>query len=374
MRRRTFLQASSAALALASLRPRVVLGQPGGSEETLAVIWLRGGWDSLSAFVPRDSAPYRQARPNLAVPRPLELEGALGLHPALAPLSELYQAGRMAVVPCAGLTSDTRSHFQATAWMEGGIPGRSATTGWLARALSELCRDPEGLPAVALGWPGQALQGFERTLVLDDLEELDFRLAREELAARLMDPPSLQALKMLRLVRRVADLPGRSQVEYPETDFGWQLSQAARLIRCTELSVRVVTVDLDGWDTHAYQPEPLKDLLAELAGGLRAFHDDLQDRSVTTVVMSEFGRQLPENGSQGTEHGRGAAMLVLGPGIRGGLYGEWPDLSGCTDLPVTVDYRLVLAELLERRLGCRAIQGIFPDFGDYRPLGLATVK
>ncbi len=371
MRRRTFLQASSAALALASLRPRVVLGQPGAPGEVLVVVWLRGGWDSLSAFVPRDCGPYRQGRPNLAVLRPLELEGPLGLHPALAPLRELYQAGRLAVVPAAGLVSDTRSHFQATTWMEGGIPGRSATTGWLARALRELCQDSDSLPALALGWPAQALQGFERTLVLQDLDELDFSLEREELASRLMDPPSLQALNMLRLVRRVADRPGAFQVEYPETDFGWQLSQAARLIRCPELSVRVVTVDLDGWDTHAYQPEPLNELLAELAGGLRAFHDDLQDRPVTTLVMSEFGRQLAENGSQGTEHGRGGAMLALGPGIRGGVYGQWPDLQGCTELPVTVDFRQVLAELLERRLGCQTIERIFPDFGEYRRLGLA---
>ncbi|GMU53696.1 MAG: hypothetical protein AMXMBFR33_28420 [Candidatus Xenobia bacterium] len=372
MRRRTFLQASSAALALAALRPRVVLGQPRAAGEVLVVIWLRGGWDSLSAFVPRDSAPYRQARPNLAVPRPLELEGPLGLHPALAPLSELYQAGRMAVVPAAGLASDTRSHFQATAWMEGGIPGRSAATGWLARTLRELCHEPDGIPALAMGWPGQALQGYERALVLDDLDELDFSLDREDLAARLMDPPSQQALKLLRLVRRVADRPDSSRVDYPESDFGWQLSQAARLIRCPELSVRVVTLDLDGWDTHAYQPEPLKELLAELAGGLRAFHDDLQERPVTTVVMSEFGRQLAENGSQGTEHGRGGAMLALGPGIRGGLYGDWPDLTGCTDLPVTVDFRLVLAELLQRRLGCQALERIFPGFGSFQPLGLAT--
>jgi uncharacterized protein (DUF1501 family) len=65
-------------------------------------------------------------------------------------------------------------------------------------------------------------------------------------------------------------------------------------------------------------------------------------------------------------------MLALGPGIRGGLYGDWPDLTGCTDLPVTVDFRLVLAELLQRRLGCQALEGIFPGFGSYQPLGLAT--
>jgi uncharacterized protein (DUF1501 family) len=89
---------------------------------------------------------------------------------------------------------------------------------------------------------------------------------------------------------------------------------------------------------------------------------------VTVVVMSEFGRRITPNLSQGTDHGRGTAMLLLGGGIRGGkVYGRWPGLApeqldNHGNLPVTTDYRHVLAEVVERRLKNAAVPKVFPDF------------
>lgn len=39
------------------------------------------------------------------------------------------------------------------------------------------------------------------------------------------------------------------------------------------------------------------------------------------VVNGEFGRQLVDNGGNGTDHGRGNDMLVIGEPVAGGLYG-----------------------------------------------------
>lgn len=342
--------------------------------DVLVVISLRGGWDSLSAFVPQDDPIYHAARPNLAVTEALDFSRHLGLHPALAPLLEIYQASRLAVVPSAGLFQESRSHFQATAWMEGGRPGRAAASGWLSRWLHQLELEPGGFPALSLGFPSQSLQGFPRTVALDDLDELSFRLLREDLAPSLLDEPSRHALEALTLARRVAERPECSEVEYPDTDFGWQLSEAARMIRCPELGVRVVTLELEGWDTHSDQCDVLESLFTDLSEGLRAFSEDTANSPVTTVVMSEFGRTVAENASLGTDHGRGSAMLVMGDGVRGGLYGPWPGLEGREDLEVTVDYRSVLGELLTQRLGCARLQAVFPDWDDYRPLGLASPK
>ena len=44
--------------------------------------------------------------------------------------------------------------------------------------------------------------------------------------------------------------------------------------------------------------------------------------------MTEFGRTVRENGSGGTDHGTGGAMLVAGGNIKGGrAIGGWPGLG-----------------------------------------------
>ena len=92
--------------------------------------------------------------------------------------------------------------------------------------------------------------------------------------------------------------------------------------------------------------------------------------------MSEFGRRVAENGSGGTDHGHGSCMFVLGSGILGGrVYGTWPTLAGEAlygpgDLALTTDYRDVLAELVETRLGNPGLSEVFPGYTPTR-LGLA---
>jgi uncharacterized protein (DUF1501 family) len=142
-------------------------------------------------------------------------------------------------------------------------------------------------------------------------------------------------------------------------------------------------VDLDGWDTHAAQGRatgPMPDLLAELAKGLTAFHTDLGDRMqrITLVTMTEFGRRVKDNASGGTDHGHGSFMFLLGGGIEGGrVYGDWPGLApdrlvGPGDLAITTDYRTVLAEVVERRLGNARLADVFPGFTPPAYLGVCS--
>ena len=105
--------------------------------------------------------------------------------------------------------------------------------------------------------------------------------------------------------------------------------------------------------------------------GLAAFDADLagyRDR-VTTIVMTEFGRRLYENGSAGTDHGRGFAFFALGEQINGGaIHGEWPGLKEEPSLPgpggmeVRFDYRSVLAEVLSHATTGAQASKVFPDF------------
>ena len=92
----------------------------------------------------------------------------------------------------------------------------------------------------------------------------------------------------------------------------------------------------------------------ELSRALGAFRADLVARGieqrVSTLVFSEFGRRVAENGSAGTDHGAGGLMMAMGSGVRGGLASEWPgcrpqDSSrqqpGPGNLKVPTDYRSV---------------------------------
>ena len=153
------------------------------------------------------------------------------------------------------------------------------------------------------------------------------------------------------------------------------------------MGLKVATVDLGGWDTHAGQiagtatTGHFAGLLSTLSTGLYAFYSDLAAEAtnyidrVTIVVMSEFGRRLRENSDNGTDHGHGSMMLMLGGKVNGGLRGTWPGLHpdqlyDAADLAVTVDYRRVLSEILIRRMETPKLGQIFPHYANHQPLDL----
>lgn len=374
MRRRSFLQAFSllagvrlSGLAWASPTP--------ARNQRLVVLSLRGGWDALNVVVPggADQKAYLQARPNLGLRRSLRLDDHFGLHPVLRRLHGIWGEGRLAVVLATGLSNwQTRSHFESIARMESA--SQSGGDGWLGRYLNTL--QASDFAGLALGNPSLALQGYAGTLTLESLADLDFRLPREDLLLRLYgEGPAGRALEALRLGRRLAGR--KTSGVYPETDFGASLQEAARMLRAPELGARALTLELEGWDTHVGQAGRLEALLQELDEGLGAFAQDLQGQGVTVVVMSEFGRRLAENAAGGTDHGHASAMLVLGDGVKGGIYGRWPGLAkhqlyDFQDLQVTCDYRRVLWEVLSVGMGCRQASTVFPEAGTLETLGFMT--
>ena len=372
MLRRSFLQ--GCALLAGARLSGLAWASPPRVAERVVVISLRGGWDSLNVVVPRagqDQRLYLQARPTLGLKKSLDLNGAFGLNPALRRLHRIWKDQQLAVVLATGLTGlQTRSHFESIASMESGAPSRRE--GWLARYLNNLS-DTHGFAGLAVGAPSLALQGYAGTLTLDSLADLDFRLPREDLLLRLYAEDSAgQALQALRLGRRLAHSLVR---EYPESDFGYSLREAARMLRCPELGVRALTLELDGWDTHIEQADSFEALLTDLDEGLGTFMEDMQHQRVTVVVMSEFGRRLAENGGEGTDHGHGSTMLVLGESVRGGVYGQWPGLAkeqlfDLEDLQVTCDYRRVLWEVLSS--SGSDPEKVFPGCGRLDPLGFMT--
>lgn len=413
--RREFLVGCSAAIAAMSgaQLSNLALAAPGVvGGPALVVLFLRGGWDTLSVLVPLDGPDrglYEAARPGLKLPRSgagaaRPLDAQFGLHPALAPLQELYSARQLAFVTATGMPTGTRSHFDAQEFMELGTSGeRPESVGWLTRHLASAPGAAAGLnllsPALSLGTsPAASLRGRLDTLAfsgVDDFRLDDDRQERERLHGAISQlyqgdswlhragQETVRALKVISGAGLEQYRPGGGAT-YPDSELGHSLASVAQMLRAG-LGVRVATVDFGGWDTHEYQGDGgqghLAELLLDLGQSLHAFWTDLSaarglTQRVTLVAMSEFGRRLQQNASGGTDHGHGGAMLLLGGGVRGGrIYGRWPGLReeqlyDRADLAVTTDYRQVLAELLTGPLGNPHLDTVFPGFRMGQALGV----
>ncbi len=145
------------------------------------------------------------------------------------------------------------------------------------------------------------------------------------------------------------------------------------------MGTEVVAIDYGSWDMHTdlgtLQWGGMQSMLKGFASALSAFLTDVSDlgEKVTVVTISEFGRRAGENGGGGLDHGWGNMMLLAGGGVMGGqYYGTWPGLEASAlaegDLAVTTDYRNVLGEVVNKRLG-RSVAQVFPGLS-YAPLDL----
>ncbi|MBK8990100.1 MAG: DUF1501 domain-containing protein [Chloroflexi bacterium] len=382
--------------------PRLAFAPPqtNARGDVLLVLFLRGAADALNMVAPHGEEAYYRARPTLAIARPdhssvnsrervIDLDGFFGLHPALRPLLNAWQTGHLAIVHACGAPDESRSHFKAMALMERGVADeRGPASGWINRHLAShntgnnspiraiglgetLPRSLYGaVPAtamhsiVAFHLSGDAQRARQMTAVLRDLY-----WQKDELGV--MGRETLAAINTLEKLDPARYLPQGGGL-YPESDFGYSLRQIAMLIKA-DAGLEVAAVDLGGWDTHFGQGGSnglMAGLLADLGQGLAAFHADLLDYMghISVVVMSEFGRRVFENASLGTDHGHGGMMMLLGGHVAGGqVLGDWPGLEGGSlfgpgDLMVTTDYRDVLAEVIQIRLGNTAVDQVFPHY------------
>ncbi|GAB5602310.1 DUF1501 domain-containing protein [Thermus sp. FJN-A] len=364
MDRREFVKGGLLGLALSqapTLFWRTALAA-GAGEKILVVVQLSGGNDQLNTLVPYRQALYYRLRPRLAVSAQevLDLNGRLGLHPALRPLMPLYEAGALALIPQVGYPNPSRSHFVSMAVWHTADPERKASSGWLGRLLDQgadpLCETYLGAStplaltgSQALAPSVEGLEGFELRLP---------RPLRTRWEEALLRPRQGEAEEVrqafLRLKATLAQV-GRARgvknrVGYPNHPFGRALADVARMI-AAELPTRVFYVSLGSFDTHADQPRRHEELLGLLAQGLAAFYQEMRylgrEREVLVLGFSEFGRRVQENASYGTDHGKGGLMFALGP-VKGGVLGSEPDLEDLDegDLRFQLDLRAVYAAAL----------------------------
>lgn len=398
--RRRFLQMgsmSAAAAALPAWMPEVRLAPSQNSTRDIIVsVFMRGGADGLTLVVPFGDPAYYTGRPTIAVPRPdagsrnrgTALDNYFMLPPAMSALLPAYRAGHLVPIHAAGQRYTTsRSHFEAERYLEQGKPDDYLIeSGWLARHLATSQAMDASAPlravSVTYGMP-RTLQGAPKSLPIPGPQWYNLNTPNELSLQRLyggawapMRDAALDGLGTVNVLRGLdfTNYRPANGATYGSNNFGNALRAIAVMIR-GEIGLEAAHVDYGGWDTHAQQGSlegVMANLMTEFSQGLAAFWQDImqgpQSLRVTLVVATEFGRNALENGSMGTDHGRGGVMFAMGQAVTGGrVIAEWPGLSRDVledriDMRVTTDTRDILAELVQKRLGNPNQSVIFPNY------------
>ena len=417
--RRQFVKGGAAAFTLTYAAPEIltdVAQAQGGTSRNLVILNLSGGNDSLSMLVPYNDASYYARRPNIAIPASNVLQVgtdssrvALGLHPRLTGLKQVFDRGALALIQRTGYPNQSRSHFLGTDIWSSADPTNPASNGWVGRYLDSL---PSPVDAL-VGWnttrdlprvlqankvsvpaiPNPATYAFSSPNT--GAEAVAERAAALRINSHVpVDNPELAfvyanaqaAMNTLDRVATVASYNGT--VTYPNTGLG-QALKAVSGAMVRGIGTRVFYVTTGGFDTHSAQNPNQNNgsyfnLMATLNDALFAFYQDLTNQGLlsSTLVLSfsEFGRRISENGSNGTDHGAASVMLAMGGRVNGGLYGTAPNLNldvnnptlenSAGDVRFETDFRSVYARVIDSWLGAdsRAILN-----ADYRNAALTFV-
>jgi uncharacterized protein (DUF1501 family) len=393
--RRTFVSAVSAATAavssgmvsLARLAPRFLresaaLGAELRGDRVLVVVQLSGGNDGLNTVIPFTDENYRRQRSSLAIEKGqvLAVDQELGFHPSLKGFAKLLEAGQLAIVQGVGYPNPNRSHFESMdIWHVAQTKVDKQQGGWLGRALdankAALSKLSDSL-AMHLGEEQQPLALASRDVPTPSIRSLErFRLepggdpARRTRIATANQLPRESTSDLLKFVQtstasalaasqriEAAAIDYKTPVKYPTSALATKLKSIAQLIDAG-LSTRLYYVAIDGWDTHSNQAAAHAALLEQLGDAVAGFTEDLAHHGhgerVATLMFSEFGRRVKENGSRGTDHGAAAPVFLAGAKVKAGVLGQHPSLTDLDDgdLKHHTDFRSVYAALLEKWLG-----------------------
>lgn len=359
----------------------------------LVVIILRGGMDGLDVVRPVGDAAFAAARPGLAPGTGLPLDGFFELHPALAPVLPLWHTGELGFVHAVSTPyRNKRSHFDGQDILEAGtaldVPDLRWRDGWLNRML-RVVPGLTGETAFALG------RGNIRLLAGDapfTRWSPDAALTVSEQSQRMLDllyhadplfrDSALEAIALAELAEPEDSVRGAAlsrMLDGANRNSAQHLAgfAAERLFAET----RIAAFSLNGWDTHKGQDVSLPKGLGDLADVVLTLKTGLGPVWGKTVVMAmtEFGRTVRINGTGGTDHGTGGAMLLAGGAVRGGrVLGQWPGLAEANlldrrDLMPTDDLRRYAAWAMRAGFGLDGAtleQSVFPGLAMGRDPGI----
>lgn len=396
MNRRDFLKSGVSLVGAGAMLPLVfrktmfalqeerVRGAPPDDGRVLVVVQMAGGNDGLNMIVPVSDPRYYAARPNINVSPnvALPLNSTTGINPSMGKMKDLWDQGVVAVVEGVGYPQPDFSHFVSMRiWQTADPnPNHYGDVGWLGRYFAATTGRLEA-PFLGLAIGSELPAAFQTPAVtvpsLGSLASYNFQT--DSLAA-FLGAPRLETLKamyaraassnaygpQLAATMAAADLSittlhastkgYKPAVAYPTNGLGPALLLVAQAI-AGNTGVKVCHVFIGGFDTHANEVVDQARQLGYVADGISAFYQDLkahnQDSKVLIMTWSEFGRRVKSNASGGTDHGTAGPLFFVGTPVKGGLYGERPDLGNLNNdnLRYTVDFRTVYATVAEGWLG-----------------------
>lgn len=323
--RRSFL---GAAALLAS--PRVLFAQA-RTERRLIFIVQRGAADGLNTVIPYAEPAYEKLRGALAIDAAsaLRLDGTFALHPALPQLHALYAAGEASFLHAVASPYRDRSHFDGQNVLEtGGAQPFQVKDGWMNRLLGLLPRAGKDAiafsPAVPLALQGgMEVTTYAPSTLPEANEDLIMRVQQLYASDAQLRPIWASALQ-------ARGMAGDRMAGGDRRQDSAALGRMAAGFLARSDGPRIAMIETSGWDTHSGQQDRLAAQLRGLDALIGALREGMGPAWSQTVVLvaTEFGRTVAANGTGGTDHGTGAAAMVVGGAVKGGrIVSDWPGLA-----------------------------------------------
>ncbi len=339
--RRTFLTGSITVTLLGS--PLFSALAEKRKKRNLIIISLRGGMDGLSAVPPIDPL-LEKYRPDILVKKTLPLTSDFTLHPSLKNFHSVWTQGKAAIVHSTNIPYTMRSHFEGQDLMEsGGHKPFAEYTGWLGRGM-----EASGLEGLAIALP--------MPLILRSNANLDnyFPTKLSTPSTDIMNKVAStypQNSKLRETIKRVLMRP-YSMLSGSGSRKAHRLAATAAKALAKADGPRVAVFDINGFDTHAAQGGSNgehADKLYNLDKIFETLHKNLGSAFDDTLILTltEFGRKVEQNGGNGTEHGYGTAIMMLGGLVKKSqVFSDWPGLKRKNmfenqDLDATIDARSI---------------------------------
>lgn len=409
--RRDFIRGGVSAFTITCAAPAFISDlarAQGANRRNLVILYLSGGNDALSTLIPYTDPFYYSRRPTIAVPSGSVLQigadasgKALGLHPRLTGLKQIFDAGHLAIVQRSGYSNSSRSHFLGGDIWSTANPTNTTGSGWLGRYLDQL---PSPVPPLA-GWssvgtvphslignyvtapaiPSPATYAFqspnsgvEATYSRSAMAAISSHLPDDRPQVAFVAGTAQSAMSTLDQVAGVASYAGT--VTYANNGLAQALKAVAGAM-VQGIGTKVFWVQTGGFDTHSNQGVNAANgtyaaNMATVGDSLLTFHNDMKNRGLLNdtcvLVFSEFGRRITENGSGGTDHGAAGVMMAMGGLVNGGLYGTAaslnPDPQNPTlennggDVTFETDFRSVYARVIDNWLGADSTGLLYGNF------------
>ena len=365
-------------------------------QPALVVIQLSGGNDYLNTIVPYGNGLYYDFRPTIHIESDtvLPINDDFGFNPNLRPIKELWDEGKVAVINGIGYPNPNRSHFRSMDIWHTAEPDKIGTEGWLGRTIRDLDPHKEsvltgvnfgsGLPR-ALGCkdvPVASVGNLETYGLFPDVREEQTREFALEAFSRMygamgrgdvIDYLAQTGSDAQKGADILSTAPARysSSIEYGPSSIAQNLKGIAQVL-FADLGTRIYYTSHSSFDTHGGELSAHARLWGEVSGAIGDFYADLkehgQENDVVTLVFSEFGRRIQDNGS-GTDHGSGGVAFIIGDPVTGGMYGEYPSLKEEDqlngDLHFNNDFRCTYSTILDQWLKLDAtsiVNGQFEQF------------